>query len=87
MKQWIQERCAARPAELQLIGPDIYIQRRNIEAMEHEATEETPAYTEFLCESREITVTEYEMLKSIEEINTSHAIDEYTMQLVEMGVL
>lgn len=45
------------------------------------------AYTDYVCESREITVSEYEMLKSIEQISTDKAIDEYTMQLIEEGVL
>jgi len=91
MKQWTEERCASRPAELQLVGPDTYIQRRNIQPEEHEATEQAAAYTVFVCESREIGVSEYEMLKSIEEIRTDEAvtaaIDEYTMQLMEGGLL
>lgn len=89
MKQWTEERCAEQPQELQLIASDTYMQRRNIEKVEHEADEQagTEAYTEWVCESREITVSEYEMLKSIEEIDTTQAIDEYTMQLIEEGVL
>ena len=91
MKQWTQERSASRPAELQLVAPDTFIQRRNIQQEEHEATEQAAAYTDFVCESREISVGEYEMLKSIEEIRTdeavSAAIDEYAMQLMEGGLL
>lgn len=45
------------------------------------------AYTDYVCESREITESEYEMLKSIEEISTEKAIDEYTLQLMEGGLL
>ena len=91
MKQWTQERSASRPAELQLVAPDTFIQRRNIQQEEHEAMDQTEAYTDFVCESREISVGEYEMLKSIEEIQTDEAvtaaIDEYTMQLMEGGLL
>ena len=91
MKQWTQERSASRPAELQLVAPDTFIQRRNIQQEEHEATEQAAAYTDFVCESREITESEYAMLKSIEEIRTDEAvtaaIDEYTMQLMEGGLL
>lgn len=65
----------------------IYIQRRNIVEATHEATEDTPAYTDWECESREIGISEYEMLKSIEEIDTTQAIDAYTMQLIEEGVM
>lgn len=91
MKQWTEERSASRPAELQLVGPDTYIQRRNIQPEEHEATDQAAAYTDFVCESREISVGEYEMLKSIEEIRTDEAvaaaIDDYTMYLMEGGIL
>ena len=66
MKQWVKERCSSRPPELQLVGAGIYIQRRNVKEQEHSASERIPAYTDYLCESREITVSEYEMLKSIE---------------------
>lgn len=49
------------------------------------------AYTDYVCESREITESEYEMLQSIGEIQTEKAvnaaIDEYTLQLMEEGVL
>lgn len=65
------------------------MQRRNIKKVEHEADEEagTESYAEWVCESREITVSEYEMLKSIEEIDTTQAIDAYTLQLIEEGLL
>ena len=45
------------------------------------------AYTTWDCECREITVSEYNMLRSIEAIDTSKALDDYTMQLIEEGVL
>jgi hypothetical protein len=32
-------------------------------------------------------VSEYQMLQSIEEIDTQKAVDDYTMQLMEEGVL
>lgn len=89
MKQWTEERCAEQPQELQLISSDTYMQRRNIKQVEHEADEAAgaEAYTEWVCESREITVSEYEMLKSIEEIDTTEAIDAYTLALIEEGLL
>lgn len=93
MKQWSEERCAERPEELQVIAPGLYMQRRNIREVKHEADEATGMgpYTDYVCESREITESEYEMLKSIEKINTDEAvtaaIDEYTMQLMEGGIL
>lgn len=87
MKEWKEERCATQPDELQIIAQDTYIQRRNIRPVEHEETDGVPAYTEYVCESREIGVSEYEMLKSIEGISTQEAIDNYTLQLIEEGVM
>ena len=87
MKQWKEERCSTQPKELEVIADGVLMQRRNIEAVEHEATEEMAAYTDYVCESREITVSEYEMLKSIKGINTDKAIEEYTLQLMEEGVI
>lgn len=69
------------------MAPNLYIQRRNIEQQEHEEKDGMAAYTDYVCESREITVSEYEMLKSIEAISTEKAIDEYTLQLMEGGLL
>ncbi len=87
MKQWTEEWCAEQPNELELVAKDTYIQRRNIVAVEHEAMDDMPAYTDYRCESREISVSDYEMLKSIEEINTQKAIDDYTAQLIEEGLI
>jgi len=89
MKQWTEERCSEKPQELQLIASDTYMQRRNIKEVEHKADEVagTESYTEWVCESREISVSEYEMLNSIEEIDTTKAIDAYTLQLIEEGLL
>lgn len=76
---------------MQLVAPNLYIQRRNITEQEHEAQDDMAAYTDFVCESREITESEYELLQSIGEIQTEKAvnaaIDEYTLQLMEEGVL
>ena len=88
MKEWREEHCAERPPELQAVGPELLIQRKNIQKVEHKATgPDESDYTEYVCESREITVSEYEMIKSIEEINAEKAVDAYTMQLIEEGVL
>lgn len=87
MREWKTERCAKRPPELQVIAPDLYMERRNIRQVEHIATGEMEAYTDFECECREITVNEYNMIRSIEAIETQKAIDDYTMQLVEEGIL
>ena len=89
MKEWKQERCAEQPDELQLIADGIYMQRRNIQRVDHEKdeTKGEEAYTEWVCECREISVSEYNMLKSIEAIDTQAAIDDYTNSLIEEGEL
>lgn len=88
MKDWTMERCSEQPDELQVIAPGILMQRRNIRKVDHEEDEQLgDAYTEWTCESREIAESEYHMLKSIEEIDAASAIDEYTQQLIEEGIL
>ena len=86
MTEWTAEVCASQPDELQTIADGLYMQRRNIE--EVEATDEDGnTYTRYECECREITASEYAMLESIEEIDTTAAIDEYTLELIEEGIL
>lgn len=87
MTVWTKESCCHKPDEIQQIAPGLLIQRRDIEQITHEGIDDEPGYTEWVCMSREITVSEYQMLQSITEIDTSRAIDEYTMQLIEEGVL
>ena len=87
MKQWKKEICDTQPEEVQLIALELLMQRRNIKVVEHEATDNMEAYTDYECESREISVSEYEMIKSVEQINTDKAIEDYTLQLMEEGVL
>lgn len=91
MTGWRKERCAERPDELQLIAPGLYMERKNIREVLREGNGMEEPYTDYECECREITVSEYEMVKSLENANTekavSAAIDEYTLQLMEEGVL
>lgn len=87
MKGWSKERCSEKPEELQLVAPDIYIERKDIVEVQHEETEEMPAFTDYECMSREISVSEYQMLKSIEAIDNQKAVDDFTMQLIEEGLL
>ena len=87
MKEWSKEICSEKPEELQLIAPDTYIERKDIVAVEHKETEGMPAYTDYECMSREISVSEYNMIKSITEINTNNAIDAYTEELIKEGMI
>ena len=89
MKAWKMERCSEQPETLQDIGGGLFMERRNIKQDGHEADEETgmEAYTDYVCECREVTQDEYNMLRNIEAIDTTAAIDAYTMTLVEEGLL
>jgi hypothetical protein len=51
MKEWTKERCSEEPQELQLVADGIYIQRKNIERVQHEATEGMEAYADWECDS------------------------------------
>lgn len=87
MKEWSKETCSERPEELQLIAPDTYMERKDIMLVENEEKDGMPGYTSWECMSREIGVSEYQMLKSIEGISNQKAIDDYTEQLIEEGLL
>ena len=87
MKEWSKEICSEKPEQLQLIAPDTYIERKDIVEVQHEETEDMAAYTDYECMSREISVSDYNMISSISEININAAIDAYTEELIEEGAL
>lgn len=87
MKAWSQELCAEKPEELQLVAPDTYLQRKDIEEYQEQEKDGMPAHSGWKCMSREISVSEYNMLQSFSEIKTDEAIDAYTLQLMEEGIL
>ena len=87
MTEWTKESCSRKPPEVEEIAPGLLMQRRDIQKVEHEALDGMEAYTTWDCECREITVSEFALLGSIQEIDNSKAIDTYTMQLIEEGVL
>jgi len=84
---WKQETCAIQPDEIQIIADGIYMQRKNIREVVREAIEGQEGYTSWECDSREISVTDYNILKELENVQVDDAIDAYTMQLIEEGVL
>ena len=73
------------------MAPNIFIQRRNITEQHHVEKDGMEKFTDFVCESREITESELAMLQSFEEIQTEkeveNAIDKYTAELIQEGVL
>lgn len=87
MQDWKKEVSAHQPSPLEIVAPDTYIQRKDITEVQHEKTENRDAYTDYECMSREISVSDYNMLKSIEQISTDKAIEEYTLKLMEEGAI
>lgn len=87
MQAWKKEVSASKPAELELVATETYIQRKDITEVQHEKTEDRDAYTDYECMSREISVSDYNMLQAIEQISTDKALEAYTLQLMEEGVL
>ena len=87
IRDWKIEHCAMKPEPLELIARDIYMERRNIHEVEHEGIYGQDGYTDWECESREIGVSDYNMLKELASIKSEDVIDAYTMQLIEEGIL
>ena len=87
MTDWKTDICSEQPSDMHRIGADLYMQRRNIELVHVEAVGDMPAYDCWECESREITMGEYQMLKAIENIDVNAALDDYTLSLIEEGLL
>lgn len=85
MTEWTTEYNTEQPSILQEIAPDTYIQRKNI----HQETTEigNNTITNWISDSRKISKNEYNMLNAITEIDTDKAIDDYTLQLIEEGII
>lgn len=82
MTAWFEEQCGAeKPEELQIIAPKTYIERKDL--IQKTINEDLI----WFATSRKISFDEYYMLQSIKEIRTDEAIDDYTMQLIEEGIL
>ncbi len=85
--EWKEEHCSTRPDKKQIVAEGVLIERRNIREVHHEATDDMLGYDEWVCESREIAMADYQIIKAVEEIDTNAAIDAYTEQLIEEGLL
>lgn len=82
MTEWKKEYTMEEPSELLLVSPDTYIQRKNIESfIDNDGT------AKWRSDSRFIKKNEYNLLQSIADILVDKAIDDYTMQLIEEGIL
>lgn len=85
MTDWTREYCFRRPPEVEDVDKDSVIVRTDI--VEEEV--ETPEGKEkrWSCLSRIMTRSEHLMLEDIKNIDVSRAIDEYTLQLIEEGII
>lgn len=77
MTDWFTEHSTQKPEALQVIAPTTFMERKDIH-QDGDLWEST---------SRKISFDEYYLLQSIKEIRTDEAIDDYTMQLIEEGIL
>lgn len=85
--EWKEEHCSEQPSEKQIIAEGVLMERRNIRQVHHDEENGMAAYDEWVCECREISLADYQIIKSVEEINVNSAIDAYTEQLIEEGIL
>lgn len=84
MTDWKVEHCSSQPAELQTIAPGKYIQRRNIQEITHEAMDGMEAFTDWQCESREITVDEYHQIIVDDTLEAHTASIDYIMMMADI---
>ena len=73
MQDWKKEVSAHQPSPLEIVAPDTYIQRKDITTVEHEATDERDAYTDYECMSRETSFSEYNMANRSDQTGTQKA--------------
>ena len=59
MKDWREEHSSQQPEEFEQISDGTFMQRRNIRKVDHEKNDDQPAYSEYVCECREMTAAEY----------------------------
>lgn len=86
MKDWKVERCSEQPLKLQIIAPGLYMQRRNITEEHHEERDGMPAYTDWVCECREISVEEYHQIVVDETLEGHTAKIDYIAMMTDIDI-
>lgn len=86
MTNWKTELCSTQPLELEVIAPGLYMQRKNIHSVEHEATDIMPAYVGWECESREISVEEYHRLTVDDKLETQQSQIDYIAMMSDIDL-
>lgn len=91
MNGWREEHCFTVPDEYQELGGGRVMVRKNIRQASHEEAEGRPAFTEWVCECMEMDEGSYKAMVLAKEYKTEddvvRAIDDYTQELIEGGVL
>ena len=89
MTEWKEEHCSQQPAEIEAIAVGFLIQRRNIRKVVHSEDPDTGTgrYDEWVCESRQISITEYQMQNKDELMAMNEAIDDLTVSILTGGMI
>lgn len=85
MTEWKPEYNTEKPDELSLVSSSTYIQRKDIHQVE--ISDGYTNHLQWYSLSRFLTKDELLMLEAVAEVRTDAAIDEYTLQLIEEGIL
>ena len=73
MTEWRETRMANKPEPIVLIGPDLYLQTRNVTYVSPEEG--------YCCETREVTESELKLIGEIENLNkTVEVINEQLLK-------
>ena len=89
MTEWKEEHCSQQPAEIEAIADGFLSQRRNIREVVHNEDPDAEAgrYSEWVCESRQISIAEYQMLNKEELTAMNEAIDDLTVSILTGGMI
>ena len=73
--------------ELSIASPTTYIQAKDMHEIQLPSSVDGETFTAYEAMTRFLTKDEYHMLQSIEAIDSSKAVDAFTMELIEEGIL
>ena len=83
MTEWKEEHCSQRPSEFEVIADGFLIQRKDI----HEELQEENEVPGWVCQSREISLAEYQLQQKEELAAINEAIDDLTVSILTGGMV
>lgn len=83
MTEWKEEHCSQRPSEFEVIADGFLIQRKDIRE-ELQEENEVPGW---VCQSREISLAEYQLQQKEELAAINEAIDDLTVSILTGGMV